>query len=152
MLCYVILPTAYTILYYIYHAHTMLCYVILPTAYTILYYIYHAHTMLCYAFLATYSGWDKFCFTGGIVEISAQLPGVAKVGGLWPALWLMGNLARATYVGSSENLWPWSSDVCNRKLQRGQLLSACNSVNHYNLPPYQGRGAPEIGKYSCIYE
>jgi beta-glucanase (GH16 family) len=29
--------------------------------------------------------WNKFCFTGGIVEFSAKLPGDAKVGGLWPA-------------------------------------------------------------------
>jgi beta-glucan synthesis-associated protein KRE6 len=50
-------------------------------------------------------GWNKFCFTGGIVEISAKLPGNAYVGGLWPAMWLLGNLARATYVGSSNNIW-----------------------------------------------
>lgn len=45
-------------------------------------------------------GWNKFCFTGGILEIRAKLPGKAHVGGLWPAMWLLGNLARATYVGS----------------------------------------------------
>lgn len=40
---------------------------------------------------AMVQGWNKFCFTGGIVEISAQLPGNAYVGGLWPAMWLLGN-------------------------------------------------------------
>ena len=50
-------------------------------------------------------GWNKFCFTGGVVEISARLPGKAYIGGLWPAMWMMGNLARATYVGSSNNIW-----------------------------------------------
>ena len=30
-------------------------------------------------------GWNKFCFVGGIVEISAELPGDANIGGLWPA-------------------------------------------------------------------
>lgn len=30
-------------------------------------------------------GWNKFCFTGGIVEIKAKLPGKHDVGGLWPA-------------------------------------------------------------------
>ena len=30
-------------------------------------------------------GWNKFCFTGGILEISAKLPGKPDVGGLWPA-------------------------------------------------------------------
>lgn len=29
--------------------------------------------------------WNKFCFTGGIIEISAKLPGDPTVGGLWPA-------------------------------------------------------------------
>jgi beta-glucanase (GH16 family) len=29
--------------------------------------------------------WNKFCFMGGILEISAKLPGSAHVGGLWPA-------------------------------------------------------------------
>ena len=29
--------------------------------------------------------WNKFCFTGGVVEISAKLPGDPKIGGLWPA-------------------------------------------------------------------
>jgi beta-glucan synthesis-associated protein KRE6 len=32
-------------------------------------------------------GWNKFCFTGGVVEISARLPGRADIGGLWPAMW-----------------------------------------------------------------
>jgi Beta-glucan synthesis-associated protein SKN1/KRE6/Sbg1 len=29
--------------------------------------------------------WNKFCFIGGIIEISAKLPGDPTVGGLWPA-------------------------------------------------------------------
>jgi beta-glucanase (GH16 family) len=41
--------------------------------------------------------WNKFCFTGGILELSVELPGPANSGGLWPAAWLMGNLARATF-------------------------------------------------------
>jgi beta-glucanase (GH16 family) len=41
--------------------------------------------------------WNKFCFSGGIVEISVRLPGQYDVGGLWPAFWLMGNLGRAVY-------------------------------------------------------
>lgn len=89
-------------------------------------------------------GWNKFCFTGGIIEISAILPGRSDIGGLWPAMWLLGNLARATYVGSSNNIWPWSYDICNEKLRHQQLISACNIVNHFDFPSYQGRGAPEI--------
>lgn len=89
-------------------------------------------------------GWNKFCFTGGIIEISAKLPGNSNIGGLWPALWLLGNLARATYVGSSNNMWPWSYNECNKDLQYKQKISACNKINHYNLHQNQGRGAPEI--------
>jgi len=32
--------------------------------------------------------WNKFCFTSGMIEISVQLPGSAKRGGLWPAFWV----------------------------------------------------------------
>lgn len=89
-------------------------------------------------------GWNKFCFTGGIIDISAKLPGKAHVGGLWPAMWLLGNLARATYVGSSDNVWPWSYDTCQRDNQKQQHISKCNRVNHFDLHRHQGRGAPEI--------
>ncbi len=89
-------------------------------------------------------GWNKFCFTGGIIEISAKLPGKSDIGGLWPAMWLLGNLARATYVGSSNNIWPWSYNVCDEKLRSQQLISACNRVNHFDFASFQGRGAPEI--------
>ena len=40
--------------------------------------------------------WNKFCFTGGIVEVDIMLPGDPHIGGLWPAVWLLGNLGRAT--------------------------------------------------------
>lgn len=93
---------------------------------------------------AMIQGWNKFCFTGGIVEVKAQLPGKWDVAGLWPAMWLMGNLARATYVGSSNNVWPWSYDTCAPHLQSQQQFSACNKVNHFDLHGRQGRGAPEI--------
>jgi len=39
--------------------------------------------------------WNKFCFTGGLIEASVQLPGRYDVSGLWPAIWTMGNLGRA---------------------------------------------------------
>ncbi len=39
--------------------------------------------------------WNKFCFTGGLIEASVQLPGRFNVPGLWPAIWTMGNLGRA---------------------------------------------------------
>ncbi|KAJ1458594.1 beta-glucan synthesis-associated protein-domain-containing protein [Pelagophyceae sp. CCMP2097] len=88
--------------------------------------------------------WNKFCFTGGILEIRAKLPGRHDVGGLWPAMWLLGNLARSTYVDSSDFIWPWSWDKCDRKMQGEQKINACGPQPHYGLHPEQGRGAPEI--------
>lgn len=88
--------------------------------------------------------WNKFCFTGGIIEARAKLPGKSNVGGLWPAFWLLGNLARHTYVGSSKGIWPWSSNVCTEKAFYAQQISACSGVEHYGLEKGVGRGSPEI--------
>jgi len=93
---------------------------------------------------AMLQGWNKFCFTGGIVEFSAKLPGSPRIGGLWPALWMLGNLARATYVGSSDYIWPYSYNQCDITNRKSQAVSACSKVNHYGMQPYHGRGAPEI--------
>ena len=89
-------------------------------------------------------GWNKFCFTGGIVETEVTLPGKHNVGGLWPAFWILGNLARHTYVGSSEHIWPWASTVCTEKGKGAQLINGCQKVGHFGLEPGVGRGAPEI--------
>lgn len=88
--------------------------------------------------------WEKFCFTGGIVEVDVILPGDPFIGGLWPAIWILGNLGRATYEPSTNNIWPWSYDTCDRNLQAAQTISACNAQNHFGMHPYQGRGATEI--------
>lgn len=93
---------------------------------------------------AMLQGWNKFCFTGGIIEAEIQLPGKSKVGGIWPAFWLLGNLARHTYVESSTHIWPFSSNVCTAKTKQGQRFNACNKFNHFGLENYQGRGASEI--------
>ncbi|KAJ3550468.1 hypothetical protein NMY22_g456 [Coprinellus aureogranulatus] len=57
--------------------------------------------------------WNKFCFTGGLIEASVRLPGNTKDGGLWPALWTLGNLGRAGYGATLEGLWPYSYDSCD---------------------------------------
>jgi len=88
--------------------------------------------------------WNKFCFTGGIIEARVQLPGKHNIGGLWPAFWLLGNLARHTYVGSSEHIWPWSSNVCTERSSSSQHISACDKVEHYGFAKGVGRGSPEI--------
>jgi len=88
--------------------------------------------------------WNKFCFTGGIIEAEITLPGLADVAGLWPAFWILGNLARHTYVGSSRHIWPWSTSVCSKSTNNAQLINGCREVDHYDLKSRQGRGAPEI--------
>jgi len=89
-------------------------------------------------------GWDKFCFTGGVLEVDIKLPGRHDIGGLWPAVWLMGNLGRATYEQSTNKLWPWSYDKCNRAGQKAQEISGCDITEHFSLNRKQGRGATEI--------
>lgn len=88
--------------------------------------------------------WNKFCFTGGIAEAEIQLPGKHDVGGLWPAFWLLGNIARHTYVGSTNHVWPWSSNVCTDKSRHAQKINGCMKAQHYGLKKGVGRGAPEI--------
>jgi beta-glucan synthesis-associated protein KRE6 len=88
--------------------------------------------------------WNKFCMTGGIIEAKVTLPGKSDVGGLWPAFWLLGNLARHTYVGSSEHIWPWASSNCSAHTARAQRVSGCSAVSHYGMQSYTGRGSPEI--------
>lgn len=88
--------------------------------------------------------WNKFCFTGGIMEVDVQFPGRPDVGGLWPAVWMLGNLGRAVYEASTNKLWPWSYSKCDRSMQRAQEISACMVTDHYSLHPKQGRGSTEI--------
>ncbi|KAG6879217.1 hypothetical protein C0992_004359 [Termitomyces sp. T32_za158] len=57
--------------------------------------------------------WNKFCFTGGLIEVNVSLPGDSTVSGLWPAIWTMGNLGRAGYGASLEGMWPYSYDSCD---------------------------------------
>lgn len=88
--------------------------------------------------------WNKFCFTGGILEVRVQFPGKSDIGGLWPAVWLLGNLGRATFEASTNLMWPWSFDKCDPTLQHAQEISACDVTSHFGLLPKQGRGATEI--------
>jgi beta-glucan synthesis-associated protein KRE6 len=48
--------------------------------------------------------WNKFCFTGGLIEASVMLPGINNIVGLWPAVWTMGNLGRAGFGASLEGM------------------------------------------------
>ena len=59
-------------------------------------------------------------------------------------VWMLGNLARASYVGSSDFMWPYSYNKCDTRNRRSQEINACARVNHYGLASFVGRGAPEI--------
>lgn len=137
--------------------------------------------------------WNKFCFTGGVLEMAIELPGDAHSGGksielggykrltagnctnwisklssapiflcilflniwvgLWPAAWLMGNLARATFPDTTVNVWPWSYDRCGDidHLDSRQIISACNDKPGYGFHPNQVKNAKEATKFIRIY-
>lgn len=57
--------------------------------------------------------WNKFCFQGGYIEFAAILPGSPAQIGWWPGLWMMGNLARPGYLGTTDGLWPYSYNSCD---------------------------------------
>ncbi|KAF8560220.1 glycoside hydrolase family 16 protein [Imleria badia] len=118
------------------------------------------------------STWNKFCFTGGMVQVSVTLPGANDV-----VVWTMGNLGRVGYGATLEGLWPYSYDACdvgtvpnqtyNGEPQAatvngdpdhgfvlsylpGQRLSRCTCKGQSHPGPvhsdgtYVGRSAPEI--------
>uniref|UniRef100_H3GZ89 GH16 domain-containing protein n=1 Tax=Phytophthora ramorum TaxID=164328 RepID=H3GZ89_PHYRM len=110
--------------------------------------------------------WNKFCMQGGMVEVRAQLPGaVTRSSGnpdellessaraasqryypTWPGIWMMGNLGRAIFSGSTNRMWPFSYDLCDPDTldPSNQRISACEGAPGSGLNPHQGRGAPEI--------
>ncbi|KAJ3517199.1 hypothetical protein NLJ89_g646 [Agrocybe chaxingu] len=102
------------------------------------------------------STWNKFCFTGGYIETSVQLPGASHVAGFWPAIWAMGNLGRAGYGASLEGL-PIAATI-NGDASKGGVLSylpgqrlsrcTCSGESHpgpkHSDGTFVGRSAPEI--------
>uniref|UniRef100_K3X0H7 GH16 domain-containing protein n=1 Tax=Globisporangium ultimum (strain ATCC 200006 / CBS 805.95 / DAOM BR144) TaxID=431595 RepID=K3X0H7_GLOUD len=115
---------------------------------------------------AMVQSWNKFCFQGGMVEVRAQLPGaISNASGnpdiaagprghatskayypTWPGIWMMGNLGRAIFTGSTNRMWPFSYNECNDDvfLSSNQRISACDPNPGSGMNPFQGRGAPEI--------
>nr|CCA19015.1 betaglucan synthesisassociated protein putative [Albugo laibachii Nc14] len=106
--------------------------------------------------------WNKFCFQGGLIEVSAKMPAVLTSHNtdlkknkrdrvkepdyyfVWPAMWMMGNLGRALFTTSTNRMWPWSFDECDPKFASMQRISACDKKPGHGLHPSMGRGAPEI--------
>ncbi|KAH8915715.1 glycoside hydrolase family 16 protein [Atractiella rhizophila] len=64
--------------------------------------------------------WNKFCFTGGYIEVNVSLPGNPDWFGLWPGAWTIGNLARPGYGATNDGVWPYSYDVCDVGTYRNQ--------------------------------
>lgn len=87
------------------------------------------------------STWNKFCFTGGLIEVAVILPGNNNIVGLWPAVWTMGNLGRAGYGASLEGTvsiartqffligisplrqWPYTYDACDVGTAKNQTVN-----------------------------
>ncbi|KAL0959642.1 hypothetical protein HGRIS_011344 [Hohenbuehelia grisea] len=82
------------------------------------------------------SSWNKFCFTGGLLETSVVLPGMSNVMGLWPAVWTMGNLGRAGYGASLDGLWPYTYDSCDVGTLPNQTLNSLPAAARQNGDPY----------------
>jgi len=81
--------------------------------------------------------WNKTCFTGGILEMSFNLPGKVDTNSqLWAAAWMSGMLGRPAYgplqgVLSNGNIWPYSYDTCDDNAD-DQKYSACTA----SVPAY----------------
>ncbi|PRW60711.1 glycoside hydrolase family 16 [Chlorella sorokiniana] len=104
-----------------------------------------------------FSSWNKFCYTGGYIEAGLQFPGDDYISGFWPAFWLMGNLGRPGYLGTTTGMWPYTYSSCGGDLSgldqpganKPQTITACPDPpgfdrTKYGLLPGVGRGAPEI--------
>ena len=80
---------------------------------------------------AQVTSWNKFCYTGGYLEVRYKMPGRPREGlGIWPAIWTLGNLARDNFPSSVDNVWPFSYDRCKcpgpeAKYGQQQRISAC---------------------------
>ncbi|KAG6821346.1 hypothetical protein H0H93_014143 [Arthromyces matolae] len=79
--------------------------------------------------------WNKFCFTGGLIEASVTLPGANNVVGLWPAIWTMG---RAGYGASLEGMWPYTYDSCDVGTVANQTIDGLPKAASVNGDPKAG--------------
>lgn len=105
--------------------------------------------------------WNKLCFKGGVLEISASLPAPAGVPGLWPGVWTLGNLARPGYMSTTDGVWPYAYDECDAGITPnqsssdslsslpGQKFPKCTCEGEEHPSPGIGRGAPEIDVFEA---
>ncbi|ETI48864.1 hypothetical protein F443_07168 [Phytophthora nicotianae P1569] len=90
---------------------------------------------------AMVQGWNKFCIQGELAVVRAQLPGaVSNASGnpdvanlsmtarassidyypMWPGTWMLGDLGRAIFTGSTARMWPFSYNECNEAIFNSQ--------------------------------
>lgn len=105
--------------------------------------------------------WNKLCFKGGVLEISASLPAPAGVSGLWPGVWTLGNLARPGYMSTTDGVWPYAYDECDAGITPnqsssdslsflpGQKFPKCTCEGEEHPSSGIGRGAPEIDVFEA---
>ena len=62
----------------------------------------------------------------------------------------MGNLARATYLDTTDHMWPFSTNACNQYTRYSQEINACNDQPGYGMHPNRGRGAPEVDFFEVL--
>jgi len=84
------------------------------------------------------ASWNKFCFTGGLIQTSVTLPGVNNIVGLWPAIWTMGNLGRAGYGASLDGMWPYTYDSCDVGTAPNQTFNGLPLAATINGDPSNG--------------
>uniref|UniRef100_A0A7S1JEU0 GH16 domain-containing protein n=1 Tax=Eutreptiella gymnastica TaxID=73025 RepID=A0A7S1JEU0_9EUGL len=100
--------------------------------------------------------WNKFCMTGGYIEVNVKQAGNVNSTGLYSVFNVVGNLARIGYPTSFSS-WPWTYSTCDTVAASGQSswanntsigpqpLSACQDFSsQYGFTPYVGRGSPSV--------
>ncbi|PVG00271.1 putative KRE6-glucan synthase subunit [Serendipita vermifera] len=98
--------------------------------------------------------WNKFCFTGGYIEVSIALPGSPDAPGFWPGAWTMGNLGRAGYGATTEGMWPYSYDTCdlgtfpNQTDQHGNPATAATG-NYFHDGPISFLPGQRLSACTC---
>ncbi|KAI5478155.1 glycoside hydrolase family 16 protein [Pseudohyphozyma bogoriensis] len=72
--------------------------------------------------------WNKFCFTGGRIEVAVSLPGTPTDSGFWPAVWVMGNIGRPGYGSTLEGTWPYTYESCDVGTLANQTLDGLPKI------------------------
>ncbi|KAJ4490971.1 glycoside hydrolase family 16 protein [Lentinula aciculospora] len=97
--------------------------------------------------------WNKFCFTGAIVQASVSLPGMNNVSGLWPSIWTLGNLGRVGYGATLEGMWPYSYDTCDVGAVADQILDgkppAANEQGPYKNASISQLPGQRLSRCTC---